>query len=172
MRCFVPIVLAISLTALILAGCDSRSQRVPVAGQVLIDGKPLETGFIWIEPDSDRAAVGQIDASGRFRMTTYDDHDGCVLGTHRVAVASTKALGTERTLHLIPPKYRESSKSELTVTIDGPTEDLKIELTWAGGAPYVEDVGGGGDVGPAAVSGGTGGAESDSPRGESAQPMP
>src|SRR5262245_59796599 len=98
--------------------CESRSKRVPVAGQVLIDGQPLSGGHIWIEPAADRAASGAIDEQGRFLMTTYDENDGCVLGTHKVTVTSTKQLSPTQTMHLIPPKYRTSQTSELTVNID------------------------------------------------------
>jgi hypothetical protein len=132
----------------VAAGCEGRSKRVPVAGQVLIDGQPLTGGHIWIEPANDRAASSPIDEQGRFRMTTYDDNDGCVLGTHKVAITSTKQLSPTQTQHLIPPIYRQSDLSQLTVTIDKPTEDLKIELTWGGKQPYVEDTGGTGDVAP------------------------
>jgi len=138
----------VAVLAMIVTGCESRSKRVPVAGQVLIDGQPLAGGHIWIEPAADRAGSGVIDEQGRFRMTTYDENDGCVPGTHQVAVISTKQLNPTQTMYLIPLKYRESTTSELTLTIDKPTEDLKIELTWAGGKPYVEDTGGAGDVAP------------------------
>jgi len=138
----------IAVVLTIAPGCDSRSKRVPVAGQVLIDGEPLAGGHIWIEPAGDRAGGGVIDEQGRFRMTTYDENDGCVLGTHKVAVVSSKQLSPTQVMHLVPLKYRESATSELTVTIDKPTEDLKIELTWSGRKPYVEDTGGGGDVAP------------------------
>jgi hypothetical protein len=76
----------LAIALVVLAGCERRSTRVPVAGQVLIDGQPLTTGYIWLEPAEERPAGGAIDAQGRFRLTTYDDNDGCVLGTHKVAV--------------------------------------------------------------------------------------
>jgi hypothetical protein len=132
----------------IVVGCESRSKRVPVAGQVLIDGKPLESGTIFIEPANDRPGIGTIDGQGRFRLTTYDENDGCVLGMHKVSVISKKQISPSQTMHLIPPKYAQSASSGLTVTIDKPTEDLKIELSWGGDKPYVEDSGGAGDVVP------------------------
>jgi hypothetical protein len=119
-----------------------------VAGQFLIAGLPLTTGYIWIEPAADRPAGGAIDEEGRFCLTTSNENDGCVPGTHKVAVTSTKQLSPAQTRHLIPPTYRDSASSGLTVTIDKPTEDLKIELTWSGRQPNVEDMGGTGDVVP------------------------
>jgi hypothetical protein len=145
-RCVAVVALVVLLGLVI--GCEGRTKRVPVAGQVLIDGQPLTTGYIWLEPADDRPAGGAIDAQGRFRLTTYDENDGCVLGTHKVTVTSTKQLSPTQMQHLIPPTYRDSSLSDLTVTIDKPTDDLKIELTWGGKQPYVEDTGGAGDVAP------------------------
>ena len=36
--------------ALLLSGCGSRPQCVPVSGKVLIDGKPLEAGVVRVVP--------------------------------------------------------------------------------------------------------------------------
>ncbi len=42
---------AIAAVAILLSGCgDSHPKRVPVSGRVLIDGKPVETGYIQLVP--------------------------------------------------------------------------------------------------------------------------
>ncbi len=62
-----------------IAGCrDGRPRRVPVSGQVLIDGQPLTVGTIRVIPTDARAATGRIDAAGRFSLMTFDKDDGCV----------------------------------------------------------------------------------------------
>lgn len=131
-----------------LAGCGGGNRPVPVSGTVTIDGKPLTDGYIWVMPSDARAAGSKIDAQGRFQLTTHEEGDGCVKGTHKVTVTSTRQLNPSTVRHLIPPNYRDPTTSEKTVTIEGPTDNLVVELSWAGGQPYVEQTGGAGDVAP------------------------
>lgn len=129
-------------------GCTEGPNLVPVSGQVLIDGEPLTTGHIQVIPQDERAATGTIDADGRFRLSTYEEDDGCVVGSHPVVVMATRQLSPTKTEHLIPPTYRKPETAGLTVTIEGPTDDLKINLTWAGRKPYIEEISTQGDVAP------------------------
>jgi hypothetical protein len=137
-----------------LTGCGGN-KPVPVSGVVKIDGQPLTRGHIWVMPAKGRAAVGEIDSQGHFTLTTNEPGDGCYKGTHKVTVASTQQINPSRVKHLIPTKYREPSTTDKTVTIDGPTDNLVIELTWGGGQPYIEESHGGGDVAPALPAGET-----------------
>jgi hypothetical protein len=125
--------LAILLVATLASvGCsDGRPKRVPVSGTVLIDGKPLTTGFIRVCPDHARPAVGQLDAQGRFTLTTFDSNDGCVVGTHRVEVVAYEKTASGVRL-LAPEKYKDMATSGLTVNVNGPTDSLLLNLTWEG----------------------------------------
>ena len=47
--------------------------------------------------------------------------------------------------HLLEPlvtvravKYNSTETSGLTITVDKPTKDLKIEITWSGGKPFLD----------------------------------
>lgn len=121
------------LLAATVAGCGkSGPQPVPVSGQVLIDGEPVANATIQVAPTDARAAMGQTDEQGNFTLTTYEKGDGCVKGTHRVVVSAiTYPSDTQEVLH-VPEKYMDLATTDLEVTIDEPTEDLKIELTWGG----------------------------------------
>lgn len=134
------------MLVLACTGCDNRPRRVPVAGQVLIDGQPLTTGFVRVIPTSARPAVGAIDKQGRFRLTTFDGEDGCVLGTHQVEIVARQSLGYTTVKWLTPHKYQDAGTSELEVTIKEPIDDWKIELSWDGAAPYIEETHSGGDA--------------------------
>lgn len=134
------------LLLLACMGCDNRPRRVPVAGQVLIDGQPLTTGFVRVIPEGARPATGAIGKDGRFRLTTFDGEDGCVLGTHRVEIIARQSLGYTTVKWLTPQKYQDASTSELTVTVEEPLEDWQIELSWNGEQPYVEQTYSGGDA--------------------------
>ena len=120
-------------------GCsDGRPARVTVSGQVLIDGAPLSQGNIKFVPEGARPSAGIIAEDGRFTLTCYDGNDGVVPGTHRVQVSASEILGESKVKWWAPKKYCDFRKSELTFEIMEPTDDLKVELTWDGGKPFVE----------------------------------
>ena len=122
-----------------VCGCgDGRPRRVPVAGQVLVDGQPLTAGFVRVIPNNARAATGQIDRDGRFRLSTFDGDDGCVLGTHKVEIIARKSQGGTALVWLTPVKYQDAATSSLTIDVQRPLEDWKLELTWDGKEPLVE----------------------------------
>lgn len=127
------IVLAISLP---LAGCgDGRSALVPVSGQVLIDGKPLDYGFVRFSAAGNRPSIGRIGPDGQFTLTCYDPGDGAIVGQHRVAVLSQEPTGGEHIKWHAPKKYANYSTSGLTEDITGPTDSLVIQLTWGNEKP-------------------------------------
>lgn len=127
------------LLIILSAGCsDGLPERVPVSGTVYIDGEPLTTGSVMVIPEGERPAGGSIGPDGRFTLSSYEINDGVVTGTHAVTVSATEHIGERDTRWLIPKKYRDPKTSGLTVTIDGPTDDWKIELTWDGGKPFIE----------------------------------
>lgn len=86
--------------------------------------------------------MARLDEEGRFTLTCRNPGDGVLTGTHLVTVTAVETLGeTSRRWHA-PKEYANETESGLWVTIDGPTDDLKIELTWAKSgkekAPFVE----------------------------------
>jgi hypothetical protein len=114
-------------------GCGSKGPKpVPVSGIVTIDGKPLRAGFIRVVPDGSRPSGGTIGTDGRFTLGCFTANDGCVPGTHKVEVYGCENLSETSRKWLAPQKYAGTGTSGLTATIDGPTDALKIELTWAG----------------------------------------
>ena len=129
-----------SAAAVLLAiGCsDGRPKRVPVSGQVLIDDKPLTLGIIQFVPKGARPAAGKIDSEGRFVLTSYDGEDGVVLGTHQIMVSAKEMISESKAKWHAPPKYADFRSSGLTVEVTEPVDDMKIELTWDGGKPFVK----------------------------------
>jgi hypothetical protein len=119
---------AFTVLVLGVAGCDSAKPRFAVSGQVLLNGQPLKAGTIAVAPEDDKPAFGQLDAQGRFKLTTEQDGDGCVAGTHRVAVTATERTNPNFIRWLVPERYGDFHTSGLTATIDGPTDSLVIEL--------------------------------------------
>ena len=113
----------------VLIGCgDGRPTRVPVSGTVTIDGEPLKQGYLRFVPPNDRPSSGEIDEQGRFTLTCFDEEDGAVLGTHKVAVIANETLDEVTMKWHAPQHYADYTTSGLEVEITGPTDDLLIEL--------------------------------------------
>jgi hypothetical protein len=132
------VIVLLSFTA--ITGCgDGRPKRVPVSGQVLIDGKPLTHGYVQFAPGDSRASTGGLDNNGRFVLTCFEMGDGAVTGKHQVAVMSQEAIGQESIKWHAPKKYASAATSGLEQEITGPTDSVKIELTWGSEkGPFVE----------------------------------
>ena len=121
------------------AGCsDGLPQRVPVGGTVTIDGAPLTRGSIMFITQGGRPAGGSVDSQGHFQLSCYDKGDGATLGLHQVKVTAVEPINDRSNRWLAPKKYADERNSGIEVEITEPVEDLKIELTWDGGKPFVE----------------------------------
>ncbi len=132
---------ALMAASLFLAGCGEGGPKiVPVSGAVFIDGKPLTYGHVQVLPSGWRPASGRIGGDGRFTLTTTEPNDGCAVGTHPVAVLAGESLTPETMKWHAPEKYADAATSNLTVTITGPTNDLKIELESDGASQPAEVV--------------------------------
>jgi hypothetical protein len=120
-------------------GCGPGTpKRVQVSGQVLIDGKPLPSGQIFFVPSGSRPSRAPIDSEGRFVLSSFGDKDGAAIGTHQIGVFGNEQLSGNKTKWHAPKKYCDYNTSGLQKEITGSTDNLVIELTWAGGAPFVE----------------------------------
>ncbi|MGC4001902.1 MAG: hypothetical protein QM811_01610 [Pirellulales bacterium] len=121
--------LLLALTLVVAGGCDRKPQPVPVSGNVTIDGKPLQGGYVRVIPTTGRLAYGVIDENGHYSLTTFTSGDGVYPGEHTVEIAGYQDKPGKRTW-LAPPYYKDEKLSNLTAKIDGPREDLNFELTW------------------------------------------
>lgn len=127
------LLLVILLMAAIAGGCgDGREYPVKASGQVFLNGQPLKfegDGFIQVVPKNSRAATGRIDPQdGSFTLTTSVPGDGVMPGEHAVTVKVIAAGRGGNAVALLPEAYASTSSSGLTVTIDGPTDTLRIDL--------------------------------------------
>jgi hypothetical protein len=136
----------VSVIGVLSTGCgDGRPDRVPVSGRVLIDGRPLERGHVRFYPSNHRAASAALGPEGRFSLTTYELHDGCVVGKHPVSVSGTELINSTTQRWYAPKKYAQAALSELEIDVTEPTDSVEIHLTWDGGKPFDERILGGGD---------------------------
>ena len=134
----------LSLTAICCAGCaDHTEERFPIAGTVVIDGRPLTNGTIRFVPSHGRPASSEIDADGCFELVEESvnqvSRKGLPRGTYRVQVAASKIVDDQTIEWNAPRKYADFRTSGLTVDVDRPTEGLLITLSWKGSEPVAEN---------------------------------
>jgi hypothetical protein len=123
-----------------ISGCgDGRPERLPVSGQVLIDGQPLTYGYIRFVPTGSRPSGGPLDEQGRFTLSCYEKNDGIIPGVHRVEVDGSESISSKKVKWHAPKKYFRYTNSGLEQEITEPTDSLVINLTWDGGKPFVEE---------------------------------
>ncbi len=118
------------------SGVDD-SPRYPVSGAVLIDGEPLREGTIRFVPKSGRPSSSAIQSDGSFRLIAryVDDvggEEGVPPGQYRVSVSASEILDerAEEVRWLAPSRYADFRTADLNVNVDGPEENLIINLTW------------------------------------------
>jgi hypothetical protein len=76
-------------------------------------------------------------------LSCYEENDGALLGTHKVAIASAKELSPFEVRWFAPKKYADFRTSGIAQEITGPADNLLINITWGGGHEFVEVLDGG-----------------------------
>jgi hypothetical protein len=124
------------------AGCGTSPTLVPVTGILTHGGKPVPNAGIRFVPENGRPSTGQTDEEGRFTLNYDREHDGAVVGKHKVWVTklatrpTTKAeqeaairgkkLPMSREMAAFFDKYGQD-KSNVEVVIDKNTRELKLD---------------------------------------------
>lgn len=116
---FAALLLVAGLAWFVYQALQDDGTLVPVTGRVLLNGEPLDNGYLMVHfAGSDAFAVAQIDNEGRYRLVTNGD-EGARIGTHRVVIKGmTRSLPPQPTVH---SRYGEASTTPLLmkVTRDG-----------------------------------------------------
>ncbi len=134
--------------SILAAGCggdsSTHSKCASVTGTVSYKGLPVEgaTVSFWAAK-APRAATGQTDAKGSFRLTTFVPNDGAVLGTHSVTVtkaapptamnasdmATGKPAADAPAKEALPAKYADATTTPLKFEVKSGTNTAPLELT-------------------------------------------
>ncbi len=128
---------------LLSIGCSGSEnpQTIIASGIVTIDGQPMTKGTVTFQPvlseigNLKRPATGQIDSSGRFQLSTFQDGDGLLPGKYHVVItafenaptAEEYAAGAKRK-SLIPEKYGNPATSGLEVIVTDSSNEFTFEL--------------------------------------------
>jgi hypothetical protein len=92
----VPISAALLLLTL-LCGCGSGlPERGKVTGKVTFNGKPVPEGTVTFYPKTGRSATGRIQPDGTYTLTTFDEGDGAIVGSHEVTIEALRFAGGPR----------------------------------------------------------------------------
>lgn len=117
---------ALSLMAMIGCGDSSRpTAPATVRGVVTLDGEALKEGVVnFSSATTGDAAIAKV-ADGKFTVT-----GGMVPGTYKVSVTPPTPTPDNPTPpeSKIPEKYRASATTDLSSTITGGTNEVKLDL--------------------------------------------
>ena len=128
------------LGCVVIAGCKSELELVPVHGQISYKGEPLEFGSVMLQPEGNGPlARATIEPDGTFVLGTESQDDGVRPGRCRVRVTSFEAQKSgpanyqDREMSLgrsmIPKKYQSFGTSDLTIEVSpGMKLPVVIEL--------------------------------------------
>jgi len=114
-------------------GPDNPLNRLPVSGEVQLDGLPLDQGTIRFTPEGkEGVASGALITNGQYAIPT---EDGLPVGKYRVRINAPEGAGAgsdpnqppgpttaQPARERIPPKYNTQSEIVEEVTADGPNE--------------------------------------------------
>src|SRR3954464_4903867 len=98
-----------------IPGCNHSSlELAPVHGKVTIDNQPLFQGKVMFAPvakgndvNPGKPAWGNIQSDGTYRLTTYKNDDGAVVGEHWVTIMNSEEKlpkGVPEFSRLVVPK--------------------------------------------------------------------
>lgn len=80
---------ALTMVIFSVLGCgDGLPPRIPVAGQVTLDGKPIEGAQVVFHPVGGigREASAYTNEDGDFEITSFNTGDGAVAGQYKIVV--------------------------------------------------------------------------------------
>lgn len=120
-----------ALVALIAAGCGESppltpvGATVPTRGKITFKGAPLTQGTIRFAPsDAGRDGTATIQPDGTFVATTFQEGDGLLRGSYKVAVSGTGKAGKE----VVAAKFRNPASSTVEIDIVDGKSDYPIDL--------------------------------------------
>lgn len=127
----------------LLALVDSPKDRIPVTGEVFVDGQPVKDIFVYLIPagskipkDEPPQHRGLTKEDGSFAISTYMENDGAPAGDYVVCLewlrykkTGSQWIGPDK----FGKKYLDPEKSEFKVTVGGSSTKIpRLEVSTAG----------------------------------------
>jgi hypothetical protein len=124
-----------------VAGCGQEAYEVaPVHGMVSVDGKPLFQGKVMFAPvtkgegNPGKPGWSRIESDGAYRLTTFKQNDGAVIGEHWVTI-----INSEEELPEDVPEFSRFMVPKRVSVAPGKDNQINIELTSKVIKEYRED---------------------------------
>ena len=112
---------ALVIAILAIAGCNKANDAlVPVAGRVVVDGKPAVGAAVVFHPVDDSNGthpLGQVDSNGEFQLTTIRSGDGAAPGEYKVTL----------TWYVSAPRKKNLEGEESPAQISYPTATRDVK---------------------------------------------
>jgi len=139
--------LAIGFLSLAVVGCESGARRIPVSGEVTLDGKPMNGGIVEFVPDPTKGNALRISctspiSNGKFNLNTggmkkADNGSGAPIGWFKIRYMNPNERGFDPTgkqkddSPRVADRYRSDETTPLSIelTEPPPAEGYKIEFT-------------------------------------------
>ena len=115
---------------MLMTGCSGGDFEVaPVEGIVKCNGTLLTSGVVYFSPIgkpgeqiAGKSGGGVVGPDGRFRVSTYSDNDGAVVGRHRVVWQAEEEHGPKS-----GPSCSKNAFAEVEIP-EGGVSDLIVDL--------------------------------------------
>lgn len=129
--------IAVGAMISMLTGCGPSNPYtvVVVSGTLTLDGKPVPGVRMTFTPDEGRPSIATTDANGKFKPWYRGQQDGIQTGKIKVTIEQAdsgdlmeKSARPSPALQTLLNRYGHGGKENLEIQVDGPNEDLKIEL--------------------------------------------
>ena len=134
--------ICVGLCCLFAIGCgnDGKPRRVPVAGVITYNGKPVPEGdvvFVPVDAAKGFRARGKANKNGQFTLTTFDEGDGAVPGEYKVTIFAYRPVEPKRDgdmiaprvgLPAVPKKYFDQQTTDLSATVGDDATEVQLDL--------------------------------------------
>jgi hypothetical protein len=129
---------------LVLAGCSGSVKKVPVAGTVTVNGRPLTFGKIVFNPDSTKgntahvACVGRLNSEGHYQIATIgvqgsENGTGAPLGWYKVTFEDK--IGATDVEKAVDRIFLDEYKTPLSVEVKDDPEPGAYDFKVTGPKP-------------------------------------
>jgi len=128
------VLLGLASICLGLPGC-SRNKPLQVSGQVTWEGQPLEQGIITFRPADLKGPTAEATiAKGSYKVEVTPGEKKVsiqgfkVVGKRRASPLDPSSPEVDQKQQILPAKYSDKEKTELTRTVEAGTTKLDFDL--------------------------------------------
>jgi hypothetical protein len=124
--------LVVTISTLLIVGCQKGPKLGEVSGVVTFEGEPLEKATVTFTPVDGQMSFDRTEADGSYQLQFADGRPGAMLGENVVSIETYRIDTTEQGdvvefKEILPAKFHVYS--ELTRTVESGGNVFNFELT-------------------------------------------